>query len=191
MANQTNLGNAIWQLFMVKGVVLLITGLILLIFPEATLATLIFIMGIYWLIDGVATIVKSFNERHYAKHWGWGIFTGALGTLAGLVVLSQPMLSSVLTTSFLMWFIGFSALIYGFSGLFTAFQIKQKSTGKSAMVFGSIFSILFGLILISSPYFSALVIVYTIGVIAIIGGVIIITMASNIKKRLTENNYKN
>jgi uncharacterized membrane protein HdeD (DUF308 family) len=184
MTNQTNLGQTIWQLFMVKGVVLLVTGLVLLIFPKATLATLVFIMGVYWFIDGIATVVKSFNERNQGKHWGWGIFTGILGILAGLVVLSQPMLSSVLTTSFLMWFIGISAIIYGLSGLFTSFQIKEKSASKTAMVFGSFFSILFGLILVSSPYFSAIFIIYTIGIIAIIGGLTIIVMASNIKKKL-------
>lgn len=188
MKEQSNFGKAVWKLFMFKGILLLITGLILILFPQATLTVLVFIMGVYWLIDGVTTIVKSFNERSYAKHWGWGVFTGVLGTIAGLVVLSKPMFSSILTTSFLMWFIGISALVYGGSGLITAFQMQGKSAGKTTVIFGSIFSILIGLVLVSSPYISALVIVYIIGLIAIIGGITILITASNIKKKLHQKN---
>ncbi|MFD1295007.1 HdeD family acid-resistance protein [Lutibacter holmesii] len=182
-----NLGSALIKFITFKGIILLVTGIVLLVFPRTTLATLIFVLGVYWLIDGVSTIVSSFRARKYQSSWGWSLFTGILGAVAGLVVLSKPMLSSVLTTSFLMWFLGVSAIIYGFSGLFTGLKLP-KGNRKSSMIWGGIFSILFGVILISSPYLSALTIVYTIGVIAIIGGISILYVGSKMKNKLNNLN---
>lgn len=187
MENQTTLGTSLVKFIMLKGIFLLVTGLVLLIFPEATLATLIFVMGIYWLIDGVSTIVNSIKRRNTHSAWGWGIFTGVLGTIVGFVVLSRPMLSAVLTTSFLMWFLGVSAMIYGFSSLITGFRLP-KSTGKTSMIWGGIFSVLFGIIIISSPYMSAITLVYAVGIIAIIGGISILIVASKMKNKFKDIN---
>lgn len=181
--NNKNLGASLVKFINYKGVFLLIMGVVLVLFPAATLATLLFVLGVYWLIDGFSTIISSYQARHFQKSWGWGVFTGVLGVIAGAIVLSKPMLSSILTTSFLMWFLGFSALVYGFSGLFMALKMP-KSTMKTSAIWGGLFSILFGIILISSPYMSAITIVYTIGIIAIIGGVSILMIASQMKKRM-------
>ena len=180
---EVNLGSALIKFITFKGIILLVTGIVLLVFPRATLATLIFVLGIYWLIDGVSTIISSLRARKLQHSWGWSLFTGILGTLAGLVVLSKPMLSSVLTTSFLMWFLGISAMIYGFSGLFTGLKLP-KGNRKSSMIWGGIFSVLFGAVLISSPYMSAITIIYTIGIIAIIGGISILYVGSKMKNKL-------
>ena len=97
------------------------------------------------------------------------------------------MLSAVLTTTFLMWFLGISAMIYGFSGLFTGLRLP-KSTGRTSMIWGGIFSVLFGVIIISSPYMSAITLVYVIGIIAIIGGISILIVASKMKNKFKEIN---
>jgi uncharacterized membrane protein HdeD (DUF308 family) len=183
MENQTSLGASLIKFIMLKGIFLLVTGLVLLIFPNATLTTLIFVMGIYWLIDGVSTIVNSIKKRETHSAWAWGIFTGVLVTIAGLVVLSRPILSALLTTSFLMWFLGVSALIHGFSSLITGLRLP-KSTGRTSMIWGGVFSVLFGVIIMSSPYMSAVTLVYIIGAIAVIGGVSILFVASKMKNKL-------
>lgn len=179
----TNLGTTLIKFIQIKGIILVLTGIVLLVFPTATLTTLIFIMGVYWLIDGISTIVASVQRRKFDSSWGWGLFTGILGALAGAVVLSKPMLSAVLTTSFLMWFLGIAAIIYGISSLITGFKLP-KSTTRSSMTWGGVFSILFGFILVSSPYMSAITIVYFIGITAIIGGISILYVGSKMKNKL-------
>lgn len=179
---EKKLGLTLIKFIQFKGFVLLITGVVLLVFPKATLATLLFILGIYWFVDGISTIITAIQVRKTQSSWGWGLFTGILGVVAGAVVLSKPMLSSELTTSFLMWFLGISALFYGVSGFITGYQLP-KSRGKTSMIWGGVFSILFGFILISSPYMSAITIVSAIGVMALIGGVSILIVAYKMKER--------
>lgn len=183
---ERNLGTTLVKFIQFKGIILLLTGVVLLVFPTATLTTLIFILGIYWLVDGVSTIVSSFQRRNSQNSWGWGVFTGILGALAGLVVLSKPMLSAVLTTSFLMWFLGVSAIIYGISGLISGYKLP-KSAIRSSTIWGGVFSLLFGFILISSPYMSAITIIYAVGIMAIIGGVSILYVSSKMKSKLNNS----
>ena len=177
------LGSTLWKLIMVRGIALLSAGLILLLFPQATLTALVIIMGVYWLIDGIVTTFKSVKGRKVYAAWGWGIFTGVLGIIAGLVVLSQPVLSTILTTSFLVWFLGIAAIIYGISGLVAGIRLRIETKGEWTMILGGLFSTIFGIILITSPFVSFLVMIKFIGVIALIGGISILVVAFGVKKK--------
>jgi uncharacterized membrane protein HdeD (DUF308 family) len=179
-----NLSGMLLKLIYFKGFVLLLTGLILVIFPQATLTTLIVIIGIYWFIDGILTIFRAFKDKE--SYNGWTLFSGILGVLAGILILAKPYLSTVLSASLIMWFIGISALIYGVSSLFSGIKLPKNTMGKSTMIFGGLFSIIVGVALMSSPYFSALTIINIIGIVAIIGGVSILFLAYSIYKNLRE-----
>ncbi|WP_297089651.1 DUF308 domain-containing protein [uncultured Draconibacterium sp.] len=178
---------SVWKLIMARGVTLLVVGLILLIFPKATLATLIFILGVYWLIDGIVTLFNTWQQRNIRKNWWWGLITGSLGIIAGFIVILKPFSSAVYTTSFLMWFLGVVALINGISGVITGIKVRNLNTGERSMLWGGIFSIILGIILISSPYTSALAIVKIIGAFAIFAGVITLLIANRVKKKTEES----
>lgn len=188
MTDNTNkkVAESLWKLIMARGVVLVVVGLILLLFPKATLATLIFILGIYWLIDGCVTLYNTYKQRNIRKNWWWGFIIGGLGIIAGLIIVLKPFSSSVFTTSFLMWFLGLVALINGITGVVTGIRIKKYNTGERSMIWGGIFSIILGIILISSPYTSALVVVKVMGSFAIFAGIITILLANRVKKKAQE-----
>ena len=188
MTDNTNkkVAESLWKLIMARGVTLVVVGLILLLFPEATLTTLIFILGIYWLVDGFVTLYNTYKQKDVRKNWWWGLITGGLGIIAGLIVVLKPFSSSVLTTSFLMWFLGLVALINGITGVVTGIRIKKYQTGERSMIWGGIFSIILGIILISSPYTSALVVVKVMGSFAIFAGIITILLANRVKKKAQE-----
>jgi len=184
------LGSTLWKLIMVRGFALISAGLILLLFPQGTLTVLVIIMGVYWLIDGIVTTFKSIKGRKVHAAGGWGIFTGVLGIIAGLVVLSQPVFSAILTTSLLVWFLGIIAIIYGISGLVTGIRLRKQTKGEWTTILGGLISILFGIILITSPFVSVLVIIKSIGVISLIGGIIILVTAFGIKKKAKQETQK-
>jgi len=184
MENQKASSSILMKLIFFKGFVLLLTGMVLVFFPEATLTTLIIVIGIYWFVDGVSTVVRAVKGRETSS--SWGIFSGVLGIVAGIFILSKPYLNAVFTTTFFMWLIGFSALIYGTSGLISGFKLPKHTVVRSTMIFGGVISIIFGIALISSPYFSALTIIYVIGFIAIIGGLSILFLGWGLKKRMMQ-----
>lgn len=188
MTESTNekVAESLWKLIMARGIILIVIGLILLLFPQATLTTLIFILGIYLLIDGIVTLYNTYKQKDVRKNWWWGLITGGLGIIAGLIVVLKPFSSTVLTTSFLMWFLGLVALINGISGVVTGIRINKYHTGARSMIWGGIFSIVLAIILISSPYTSALVVVKILGSFAIFAGIITIFLANRVKKKAQE-----
>jgi uncharacterized membrane protein HdeD (DUF308 family) len=178
----------LWSLILIRGISMVILGIVLLAFPMGTLTFLIIVLGAWWLIDGIVTIVKSIKGRKQQQAWGWGIFTGILGAIAGIVVLSQPALSAILTTSFLVWFLGLAALIYGINGIVTGIKLRKKISGEWSMILGGILSILFGILLLTSPFVSALTIVTVIGIFAIIGGITVVVIAFQVRNKSKKNN---
>ena len=142
MTNDTNkkVAESMWKLIMARGIILVIIGLILLLFPKATLTTLIFILGIYWLIDGFVTLINTYKQRNIRPNWWWGLITGSLAIIAGIIVVTRPFSSSVLTTSFFMWFLGIVALVNGISNVVTGIRIKKYHNGERSMIWGGVFS---------------------------------------------------
>ena len=178
--------NTVWKLVMARGIFLISVGLILLIFPTATLTTLIFIMGLYWLIDGIVTVIHSIQRRNIIASWWWGLLIGVLSVVAGLIVVIKPLSSAVFTTSFLMWFLGIVAVVNGISGLVTGIRLHKVQQGERSMIWGGVFSILLGFLLLSSPFTSALVIIKVLGAFAIFAGIITLYLAQRIKKKAEE-----
>lgn len=176
-----------WKLIMARSLFLLVVGLILLLFPKGTLTTLLFILGIYWFIDGSVTIVNSIQRRKIYNNWWWGIITGSLGIIAGLVIVTKPFSSAVLTTSFLIWFLGIVAIINGISGIITGIRLQKIQQETRSMIWSGVFALLLGIILISSPFTSALVIVKIIGSFALFAGLVMMAMAFRIKKKTEAN----
>jgi uncharacterized membrane protein HdeD (DUF308 family) len=162
-----------WWLVLLEGIALLILGILLLLKPGMT--TLIFIqfLGIYWLVGGIFKIVSLFLD---SSMWGWKLFAGVLGIIAGIIVVQHPLWSPVVVGSTLVILLGIQGIIYGGVGVFQAF----KGAGWGAGILGAI-SILFGIYLLANIGAATLVLPWVVGVLALVGGVAAIVMAFRVK----------
>jgi uncharacterized membrane protein HdeD (DUF308 family) len=181
MANETkNVLNQmlsdIWWLVLLRAIAAILLGILLFANPGALLMVIMIYIGVYWLIDGIFTVIASLRGRKNLEHWGWGIFTGIISILAGLVVLSQPVLSALLTTTFFAYLVGFLAIVSGISSLVSGFRLHQAS-GEWSMIIGGLMSLLFGLLLVFNPLFSSFVLLSMAGIFALIGGIILLLFA--------------
>lgn len=158
-----------WWLFLLQGIVAIILGIMLFAAPGATVTFLIQVLGWYWLIKGIFDIVSIFVDH---SAWGWKLFMGILGILAGIVVLQHPLWSTVLVPTVLAIILGIQGIIGGIIGLIMAF----KGGGWGAGILGAL-SIIFGLILLFNPVVSAVALVFVAGGFAIVGGIAAIVMA--------------
>ena len=57
-----------WWVILIQGIALVILGILFLTAPASTLVSLVFILGIYWLIGGIMDIVGIFLNK---TAWGW------------------------------------------------------------------------------------------------------------------------
>jgi uncharacterized membrane protein HdeD (DUF308 family) len=129
-------------------------------------------MGWYWLIDGIISIVRIFTKTS-DLHWGWLLARGILGLLAGLVVINNPLWSTVLIPTFLIIVLGIQGIIGGIIGLVEGFR---GGVSWGAVIVGAI-GIIFGIILLGSPLLAAAILPFTVGIFAIAGGIVAIIAA--------------
>ena len=158
-----------WWLVLLEGIAAVILGLFLLTSPGATLFVLIQVLGIFWLVGGLFRIISIFLDNSL---WGWKLVGGALGILAGIVVLQHPLWSSVLVPAIYVIILGIQALILGGVNLVMAFRGEGWGIG----ILGAL-SIVFGLILLFNPWIGVAVLPYVLGALGIVGGGLAIAMA--------------
>jgi uncharacterized membrane protein HdeD (DUF308 family) len=106
---------------------------------------------------------------------------GTVSIIAGLVVFSRPIASAILTTTFLVFFLAFAALVSGMTSLVTGIRMRGVIDNEWHPIIGGGVSILFALMLITSPLYSILFLVKGLGVIALIVGVVLVVYAVRIR----------
>ncbi len=162
-----------WWLVLIEGIALIILGLFLLTSPGATTLVLIQFLGIYWLVGGIFKIVSMFLDH---SMWGWKLFAGILGILAGLIVLQHPIWSPFVVAGTLVILLGIQGIIYGGVGVWQAF----KGAGWGAGILGAL-SIIFGIYLLANIGQATLVLPWVVGILAVVGGIAAIVMAFRLK----------
>jgi len=151
-----------WWAVLIQGIFSILIGILLLAYPGATTLVIIQFIGIYWLVTGIFSLVGIFIDRTL---WGWKLFAGVIGILAGLAIMRHPLWSTFMLPTVMVIFMGVSGLFIGVAGLFGAF----KGGGWAAGILGAL-SILFGLLLLVSPFAAAFALPWVYGILGIAGG---------------------
>ena len=158
-----------WWLVLLQGIASLVIGLLLLTETGMTILYLIVFLGIYWLISGVLDLVSLFVDR---RHWGWKVFSGIIGIVAGLVIVRHPLWSSVLVPVTVVWVLAFIGILIGLTHIVRAFS----GGGWGSAVLGLI-SLLFGVLLLARPLESLVVLVLLVALWAVVGGAIAVVVS--------------
>ena len=82
------------------GILYLIAGSVILKSPWEGLNILTLIVGILIFIDGVIQVINAFDMKPLYG-WGWGVFSGILGIILGILIWSDWPVSSIWTIGIL------------------------------------------------------------------------------------------
>jgi len=158
-----------WWLVLINGIAALILGILLITNTGATVFILVQFLGIYWLISGIFSIIAIFVD---SSSWGWKLFSGILGIIAGILVLNHSLWSALLVPTVLVLIIGIQGIIVGGIGIYQAF----KGAGWGAGILGAL-SIIFGIILVANPILGAAALPWVLGIFGVVGGIFAIIAA--------------
>jgi uncharacterized membrane protein HdeD (DUF308 family) len=100
------------------GVLSVIVGFALLRSPFQSVEVMIFVLGVFWLVQGIMTFAAAFSVKQGRN---WGIAMGILGILAGIVILVYP-ISSALTLAFIG---GIWLVILGIMQIVAGYQLRK------------------------------------------------------------------
>ncbi len=163
-----------WWAALLQGIFALIIGLLLLTKPVGTMVVLVQFLGIYWLVSGIFSLIGMFIDN---SMWGWKLLSGVVGIMAGISILNHPMWSTLLVPTVFVFFMGVNGIIIGIVGLIEAF----KGGGASSGILGAL-SLLFGFLLLGSPYMVALALPWVYGIFSVVGGIAAIFSSLQQKK---------
>jgi uncharacterized membrane protein HdeD (DUF308 family) len=170
MTAPTETPSTMWWIPLLEGIALIIIGILLFTDTDQTVFTLVLFLGIWWFISGIFDLISLFVDR---THWGWKLFSGILGIIAGLVIIRHPYWAALLVPATLVWLLGIFGIIIGVVALFRGFQGAGWGVGILGIV-----SIILGIILLGANVGIATVTIIYVGAIwAIIGGIAAIIFA--------------
>ncbi|MEA3336372.1 MAG: DUF308 domain-containing protein [Chloroflexota bacterium] len=173
-----------WWIPLLQGILSIIVGIMFLMKPIATSATAVLVLGIYWLIIGGFDLISLIWNR---TAWGWKLFTGIIGILAGGLIVSSyfgnsamPLVDVLGTTAAvglaLSVVLGILGILYGIFALIGAFT----GGGWVAGVLGAL-GVVFGLIILFNPALVALGLPFVIGIWLLVSGVFLIISAFRLR----------
>ena len=165
----------IWWVFLLKGLAGVILGFFLITEPAATIAALATLLGFYWLVQGVLSLVQVFVDRSIP--WIWSLLTGIVGTIAGLFVLRHPLIAALTVPTLIMIILGVGGLIMGVLEIISGF----RGGGFGSFILGAI-NLLVGLLLLSSPVAAAFAVPIVFGVLLLIQGFGLIFLAFRLRQ---------
>src|SRR5258706_8554775 len=79
-----------WWVVLLRGIVAVLFGLLAFFLPSITLIVLVWLFGIFAIVDGILSFERAFSASSRHESWIWLAIVGVLGIAAGAAALLQP-----------------------------------------------------------------------------------------------------
>jgi len=146
------------------GIISLVFGILLFTQTTATLGLIMLLVGLSWFIQGIVTLAGIFIDK---AQWGWKVFSGIIGLAAGLVVLRNPVESTVVIPAIYSILLGIFGLLIGISALIAAFQGEGWGVG----IFGAV-SLVIGLVMMFNSVVGGAALVWLTALLLVVQGAV-------------------
>jgi uncharacterized membrane protein HdeD (DUF308 family) len=169
-----------WWTVALRGVVAIVFGIAAFAMPIVTMLSLVMVFAAFSFVDGVLGIIMSVRGARKGERWIWLLLNGILGIVAGAVAALWP----GMTVLAFVILVAAWALISGAFMLMSAFRLKIDH-GRVWLVIGGIVSIVFGILLVISPFIGALVLTFWTGAHALVLGGTLLVLAYRLRSHRT------
>ncbi len=164
-----------WQAIAVRGGAAVVFGLLFLFWPAPTLLTLIYIFGIFVLVEGIVAIVAGARQPGGVS---WGLVAlGAIGIIVGIATFVWPGVTALV----LLYLIGFWAIAAGIAEIIAGIELRREIEGEWLLIVTGVVSLILGLILVVNPSEGALTFARLIGFFGLVYGLLQLALASKLR----------
>jgi uncharacterized membrane protein HdeD (DUF308 family) len=171
------LSRTAWQAVLVTGVAALILGILVLLWPGASLVAAGVLFGVYLVVSGVLQLVSAFGTHRTTSLRVLAFASGALSILLGLLCFRGAMQSILLLA---LW-IGIGWLIRGITQTIAAIH-DRTAPARGWQIFLGILTFVAGIVLIDSPLQSVAVLTLVGGWWLVVVGVMEIVTAFRVRR---------
>ncbi|MFV0606399.1 MAG: HdeD family acid-resistance protein [Niabella sp.] len=168
-----------WYLALITGLILIATGIWTFFSPLESYVALSVIFSISFIVSGIMDMAFAIANRKEIDGWGWSLTLGIFTFLVGVMLVINPEVS-MLTLPF---YVGFMLMFRSFSGFGMALDLKNYGVMEwGTLMVLSVLGILFSFILIWSPSFAGMTIVFWTGLLFITAGAFNVYIAIKMRR---------
>lgn len=138
-----------WWLFLVAGVLCLVTGIVVFVFPLESYVTLSIIFGVLMLVVGAAKLIAAATSGNYFLMKGYVIIGGLLDLILGLFLCIYPGVTlMVLPIMMGFWMLYNSFMLFSFSDDLGTLQVP----GGGLVTAGGILLLILSVLVLVNPF---------------------------------------
>lgn len=169
----------LWGLIALQGVLAISFGIVALLWPGATLATLVTMIGVFVIIGGIVGFVISIYSVNRCSLWWLKLVVSVLVVAFGVFLLSDL----VVSTQFFILLLGLVLIARGLSDVILAFFSKDSvvKNSQSFYIISGVVSLITGIIIVAQPTISSLVLIWLVGIYAIARGIITLILSFRVR----------
>jgi uncharacterized membrane protein HdeD (DUF308 family) len=168
----------IWKAMALRGAAAIAFAVVILVWPNIGLTTLIALFGAFALVSGLAAIAAAFKLSKQGGRPTWLVIDGLLGVAVGVVVFIWPALSAL----GLLYFIAGWAIALGIFEISLAFILPVSGSRFLLAVLGGLLSVAFGVIMFAHPGAGAIALLALVAAFALVTGVMQIAVALELRR---------
>lgn len=167
-----------WWVLLLKGILLVLFGILAFVSPGITLATLVIWFSIYMMIDGAFSIFGAISNWKTEEDKWLLLAEGAIGLMLGFLIYRSP----GTFVSFIAFIISFWSIFLGISRIAMAIQLRKEIKGEGWLILMGLLSIVFGIIVFTQPAVGIATLMWMIGFFALLIGLLFILLSFKLRK---------
>ena len=164
-----------WWVLLLRGVLAILFGILVLVWPTGSLLGLVSLYGAYACIDGLFSIASAF--RSGASGRTMLVIGGLVSLVAGLTALAWPALTALV----LIIILGLWSVARGGVEIVVALALRKEIRNEWMLILAGAVSVLFGVGLLVAPGLGGLFVVGMIGGWAILFGVLLVGLSFRLR----------
>lgn len=166
-----------WWIFVLRGVLAVLFGIVAWIWPGLTVAALVILFGAYAFVNGIFAVIAGIASFGENQRWWAELLVGIAGIILGILTFIWPGVTALA----LLYLIAAWAIVTGVFEIIAAIELRKAIDNEWLLGIGGVLSVIFGLILIIFPGSGAISLVWVIGIYAIIFGVTLIALGFRLR----------
>jgi uncharacterized membrane protein HdeD (DUF308 family) len=169
-----------WWTFLLRGLLALIFGIVVLVWPGATVLVLLVFFGVFVLVEGIFAIAVAIMHAREKLPWLGMLLLGIIGIGIGILTLVRP----GITAEGLVYIIAAWAIIHGVFQIVNAIELPKEFGPRWLVGLAGALSIIIGGLLFAFTAAAVFTIILLIGIYAIVAGIILVVVSFFVRSAL-------
>jgi uncharacterized membrane protein HdeD (DUF308 family) len=166
-----------WWVAVARGVAGILFGLLTLIAPGISLASMVLVFGAYAFADGVLAIVMAVRRNDRSVPWWVLLLEGVAGIALGVGTFFLPGLTALA----LLYLVAGWALVTGVLEIVAAIRLRKLISDEWLLAVSGVLSVGLGVLLVLFPGPGALALVIWIGAYALLFGGLLVALGFRLR----------